>query len=178
MKKIEAFQMKKIYAIGNALGIVRTGGGDELHTLVMGLTGKESIKALTYREASAVIARLEELQGRTVSPSREKNRKSRKEHPERPGGVTASQQKKIWALMYELKKYDTEPCGAPLGDRLCAVIKKELHVDAIPKNPFAWLTGSQGNDLIEKLKRYVDSAAKKGEDADGSAGRGRDRKPG
>ena len=178
MKRIEAFQIKKIYAIGNALGIVHPRGDDELHTLVMRITGKESIKALTYREAAAVISKLEELQSKTVSLSKRKSRKGQKEHPECPGGVTASQQKKIWALMYELKKYDTEPYAAPLGERLCAVIKKELHVDAIPKNPFVWLDGSQGNTLIEKLKRYVDSAARKGETADGSVGTGRDRKSG
>ena len=49
--------------------------------------------------------------------------------------MTSGQQKKIWALMYELKKRDKSPNEVPLGDRLCAVIKKELHVDAIAKNP-------------------------------------------
>ena len=54
MRKIEPFQIKKIYAIGNALGITKRGGGeDELHALIQGMTGKESIKALTSREASA-----------------------------------------------------------------------------------------------------------------------------
>ena len=50
-----------------------------------------------------------------------------------------------------------------LGDRLCAVIKKEFGADAIAKNPFAWITFEQGNNLIEILKRYVASARKRGE---------------
>ena len=150
MRTIEQFQIRKIYAIGNALGIKASGSEDELHTLVGGVTGKDSIKSLTYQEACAVIARLEELQGP-------------KEHESRPGGVTSGQQKKIWALMYELKKYDEVPNDVQLGDRLCAVIKKEFGADAIAKNPFAWISFEQGNNLIEILKGYVKSARKRGE---------------
>ena len=40
MRKIESFQMKKIYAIGHALGITGNGSEDELHILVSGVTGK------------------------------------------------------------------------------------------------------------------------------------------
>ena len=81
--------------------------------------------------------------------------------------MTSGQQKKIWALMYELKKHDKSPNEVPLGDRLCAVIKKELHVDAIAKNPFAWLTFSQGNALIEVLKGYLKSLDRKEAASDG-----------
>ena len=63
MRKIESFQMKKIYAIGHALGITGNGSEDELHILVSGVTGKDSIKELSYQEAMAVIKRLEDLQG-------------------------------------------------------------------------------------------------------------------
>ena len=55
MRKIESFQMKKIYAIGHALGITGNGSEDELHVLVSGVTGKDSIKELSYQEAMAVI---------------------------------------------------------------------------------------------------------------------------
>ena len=161
MKQIEQFQIRKIYAIGNALGITGTGDEeDELHILVCGVTGKDSIKNLTYREAGAVISRLEELQGSAASQRKRSNKPI--EHRSRPGGVTSGQQKKIWALMYTLKKYDKVPNEVQLGDRLCAVIKKEFHVDAIAKDPFAWLTFRQGNNLIEILKGYVASAGKKG----------------
>lgn len=164
MRTIEQVQIRKIYAIGNALGIKASGsGGDELHTLVGGVTGKDSIKSLTYKEACAVIARLEELQGKTASPKPRSQKP--KGHKSRPGGVTAGQQKKIWALMYELKKYDEVPNDVQLGDRLCKVIKKEFGGDAIAKNPFAWITFEQGNNLIEILKGYVASAARKGGEA-------------
>lgn len=160
MKAIERFQIKKIYAIGSALGIKGAGTKeDELHILVEGLTGKESIKSLTYKEAATVIARLEELQGRTASPKTKSYRQSGNKG--RPGGVSTGQQKKIWALMYELKKYDEVPNEVSLGARLCAVIKKELHTDASIKTPFAWLSFSDGNKLIEILKQYVANATKK-----------------
>lgn len=176
MRKIESFQMKKIYAIGHALGITGNGSEDELHILVSGVTGKDSIKELSYQEAMAVIKRLEDLQGGTAAP-KPSSRKP-KEHSQRPGGVTSGQQKKIWALMYELKKRDKSPNEVPLGDRLCAVIKKELHVDAIAKNPFAWLTFSQGNTLIEVLKGYLKSLEWKEEASDGIVRPCEDRKPG
>ena len=176
MRKIESFQMKKIYAIGHALGITGTGSEDELHVLVSSVTGKDSIKELSYQEAMAVIKRLEDLQGGTAAP-KPFSRKP-KEHSQRPGGVTSGQQKKIWALMYELKKRDKSPNEVPLGDRLCAVIKKELHVDAIAKNPFAWLTFSQGNALIEVLKGYLKSLDRKEAASDGITRPCEDRKPG
>lgn len=160
MRKIDAYQMKKIYAIGNALGIKGSGHDDELHTLVAGMTGKDSIKRLTYQEAGAVMKRLEELQGSAAPPKAENRRP--KEHASRPGGVTSGQQGKIWALMYELKKYDAVPNDVSLGDRLCKILKKEMHVDAVARTPFVWLTYTQGNHLIEILKGYVTSAQRKG----------------
>ena len=42
-----------------------------------------------------------------------------KTHPERPGGATDGQQRKVWALMYQLAKEDKEPSAASLGERLC-----------------------------------------------------------
>ena len=136
MRKIESFQMKKIYAIGHALGITGTGSEDELHVLVSSVTGKDSIKELSYQEAMAVIKRLEDLQGGTAAP-KPSSRKP-KEHSQRPGGVTSGQQ----------------------------------------KNPFAWLTFSQGNALIEVLKGYLKSLDRKEAASDGITRPCEDRKPG
>ena len=48
MAAINAQQIRKIYAIGNALGIVERGNeDDDLHALVSALTGKDSVKSLT-----------------------------------------------------------------------------------------------------------------------------------
>ena len=167
MRKIDPYQMKKIYAISGALGMTEQGNReDELHLLVAGLTGKESLKELTYREAQAVIGRLSQIQGSQAPP----NPKREREHPSRPGGVTSGQQKKIWALMYELQKYDEAPSTVSLGERLCAVIKKELGTDAIARTPFAWINFEQGSRLIEALKKYIENTRKKRGCKDGLAG--------
>ena len=160
MAAINAQQIKKIYAIGNALGIVdrSNSGEDDLHAMVSAMTGKDSIKALTYEEAEEIISRLQRQQGGTPP------RRSTKQHPERAGGVTSGQQKKAWALMYQLQSCDQTPNSASLGERLCAIIKKELGVDARPQNPFAWIDFKSGNKLLEVLKGYVSTAKKKAGD--------------
>ena len=69
MAAINAQQIRKIYAIGNALGIVERGNeDDDLHALVSALTGKDSVKSLTYTEAQAVIADLQKRQGAAPLP--------------------------------------------------------------------------------------------------------------
>ena len=104
MAAINAQQIRKIYAIGNALGIVERGNeDDDLHALVSALTGKDSVKSLTYAEAQAVITDLQKRQGAAPLP-----RHKPKTHPERPGGATDGQQRKVWALMYQLAKADKE----------------------------------------------------------------------
>ena len=129
-----AYQIRKIYAIGGALGMVKRGEDDDLlHELVNGMTGKTSIKELTYGEACKVIGE--------------------------------GQQRKIWALMYKLQA--ASPSKAPIGDRLCAIIKKELGIDAVPKNPFAWIDYKGGKKMVEVLKGYVKTAEKARGDADG-----------
>ena len=75
------------------------------------------------------------------------------------------QRRKIWALMYQLQA--ASPSKAQIGDRLCAIIKKELGIDAVPKNPFAWIDYKGGNKLVEVLKGYVKTAEKARGDADG-----------
>lgn len=43
MRAIEQFQIRKIYAIGNALGIKASGNEDELHVLVGGEIGRAHV---------------------------------------------------------------------------------------------------------------------------------------
>ena len=156
MATIDKQQIRKIYAIGNALGIVERGNQDDnLHTLVASLTGKDSVKALTYAEAQVVITDLQQRQGATPRP-----RHKPKTHTERPGGATEGQQRKVWALMYQLQERDTAPSTASLGERLCGIIKKELKVDAGPQQPFVWLDFQACNKLIEVLKKYVSNVKK------------------
>lgn len=69
MAAINAQQIRKIYAIGNALGIVERGNeDDDLHALVSALTGKDSVKSLTYAEAQAVITTCRSARARLRCP--------------------------------------------------------------------------------------------------------------
>lgn len=156
MAAINARQIRTIYAIGSSLGILERGNADdELHAFVAAITNKNSIKELTSAEGEAVIVALQKRQ-------KEKPERSgkTKEHPEVAGGVTAGQQRKIWALMYRLRDLDAEPNNRPLGERLCSIIKKELQIEARPQNPFVWVDSKAGAKLLETLKGYVKSAEK------------------
>ncbi|MEY8355240.1 regulatory protein GemA [Lachnospiraceae bacterium 54-53] len=157
MNAITGQQIRKIYAIGQTLGIVRPDHEDDLHALIDAMTGKGSVKELSFKEGNAVILELQLRQG-TPPPSRKV-----KKHQAVAGGMTEGMQKKVWALMYDLQKYS--PSSASLGDRLCGIIKKDLKIDSTPKNPFVWLDYRAGNKLVEILKRYVSNARKKAGDS-------------
>lgn len=97
-----AYQIRKIYAIGGALGMVKRNEEDDLlHELVEGMTGKKSIKALTYGEACKVIGELEGRQG--TPPPRKSGKPLRKTAP---GHTSEGQRRKVWALMYRLQDGD------------------------------------------------------------------------
>lgn len=154
MATIQSWQIKTIYAIGNRLDMSQSSPEDELHVLVCGLTNKSSIKALTDAEADNVIAELKKRQ--TVAGIKPKSPKPAQRRPAvKPGGVTAAQQSKIWALMGALENLDTIPSKATYRERLCGIIQKEFGMDAAPIAPFQWLTMKQGIQLIDTLKRYV-----------------------
>lgn len=57
--KISSAQIRKIYAMQRQAGV----NGDELHDIVYGLTGCESIKCLSMQQAIRVIDRLNALAG-------------------------------------------------------------------------------------------------------------------
>lgn len=133
----------------------------ELHMLVGGITGKESIKELSAAEFAEVNKELEaRLAARgipTRSPTAEKSK-----NPEKCGGVTSAQQSKIFRLMYLLIDCDEHPDKSTLGPRLCGIIKRQFGIDAGVRNPFAWMGSEEGHRLIEILKGYVESAERKG----------------
>lgn len=163
-----AEQIRTIYATAGAMGIVERGNPqDNLHLLVEGMTGKASVKELTEPEAAAVIKELQKRQGGAAPPPAKAKNKA---HTERPGGATSGQQRKVWALMYQLEAADTGPSGAPVGERLCGIIRKELKQDALPRQPFAWVTFKSCEKLIEVLKQYVKNAGKR-KVVDDAAGR-------
>lgn len=157
MAAIKPVQIKSIYALGSSLGIKGSGHDDELHILIQGITGKSSIKELSCNEGEAVLMELRErmklgrLQNKRDIPKP-------KTHDAIAGGVTAEQQKKCWALMYELKKFDIEPNYTSLGERLCGIIKRQFGVTGFVKQPFRFLNFEQGRELIEFLKQYATTA--------------------
>ena len=146
--------VKSIYALGAKLGMVERGGNheDALHILVQGLTGKENISALTPAEAQAVLTELRRRSFPTATPQKKRTRK----YAELPGGLSEGQQKKVWHLMYQLERFDPAPEGVQLRDRLCGLIGKQFGVTAFPTQPFRFLSFSQGNALIEGLKRLTE----------------------
>lgn len=155
-KGIEYSQIKKIYAIANALGLCNREKDDYLHLLVAGLTGKDSIKKLTYNQANDIISELQKRQD-SYTP------KNKGEGSKISGGITKGQIRKIWALMYSLEKLS--PSEAGLGDRLCGVIEKNLYVTAIAKDPFRFIDHKGGNKLIEVLKGYIKTIERKAGDS-------------
>ena len=148
-KTVQPWQIKKMWAISKALGMEK----EDLYAMA----DVESLHELDTRKANDVIARLSEIQGSYTPPA-----KSKKQHSEVAGMATEGQQKKAWALMYQLQKLDKIQNTATLGERLCGIIKKELNTVATPEKPFIWLDFKTTNKLIEILKKYVSSASKKG----------------
>lgn len=159
-KSVEPWQITKMWAIARALGMDK----DDLHAMA----GVESLKALSSTGANDVLTRMQRLQG-AYTPAKKASTAPAKAHSEVPGMITDGQQRKVWRQMYELAELDAAASSATLGDRLCGIIKKELHIDATAKQPFLWMTFKQGGQLIDLLKRYIASARKKRGDASGTA---------
>lgn len=140
-------QIKAIYALGQALGLVGSGHEDLLHSLVAAEYGSESIRELPEQQADALIRRL-----------REDCRPAAPVLPSRAGAMSEGQIKKVWRQMYRLAACDTEPSVISLGERLCGIIRRELHISAAPRDPFRWLDYAHGRRLIEILKGYATTA--------------------
>jgi hypothetical protein len=152
MAVIRIDQNRSIHAIGRELSIFdpSMGRDDNLHALILRLTGKKSIKMLTELQAQKVIVELMQLM-RYDNRADLVGKKS-------CSALTAEQQNKIWALMYELKKYDKDTLQATVGERLCGVIKKLTGKENQPKEPFKDLTASEARRITEEIKRYIASA--------------------
>lgn len=151
VKMIEPWQITKMWAISKAIAMDK----DDLYALA----SVGSLHEMDSRQAQEVIARLESMQGAYTPPQKPSPPKT---HSEVAGMATEGQQRKAWALMYELRKYDAPPSTAALGDRLCGIIQKELKTNATAQKPFAWLDFKATNKLIEVLKKYVANAKKRG----------------
>lgn len=156
-----AVEIRKVYALGARLGLVESNNkNDALHTLVEGITGKDSVSKLNADEYKEVMTELyTRLRLSQLEPPPERH--SKKRYESNPGKITEGQQRKVWALMYQLAGCDTEPSTASLGERLSGIIKRQFGVDATQRQPMKWLSYKQGNQLIEIIKNYVKSAERK-----------------
>lgn len=143
---IEQWQIKAIYALANSLGLVEINNkSDALHEMVYSITNKRSIKDLQKVEANLVISRLKG------------NMKGFKHHniTAAPGMVNKGQEKKIWALLFELAKYDSQK-DVPVGKRLTGFLKKYAGV-----NDLRFLTYENANKVIEGLKGIIATEKRK-----------------
>lgn len=158
---LTAVEIRKVYALGARLGLVESNNkNDALHALVEGITGKGSVSKLNADEYKDVMTELyTRLRLSQLEPPPE--RRSKKRYESNPGKITEGQQRKVWALMYQLAGCDTEPSTASLGERLSGIIKRQFGVDATERQPMCWLSYKQGNQLIEIIKNYVKSAERK-----------------
>lgn len=146
-------QIRKIYAIGQNLGIVdRTvSNEDDLHQLIESITGKDSIRMLSTAEADSVIAELQRRQGKAPAPKT-------KQEDAIPGMMSPGMKRKAWALVYALAAHDKTPSAAQANQRLSGILKKDFHMDVPLSDPLRWVSFKDGNKLIETLKKYVANA--------------------
>ena len=156
MGAITKEQVRRVYALGAAAGMVESGSHDDaLHAMIAVLTGKDSVSSLTEKEFEAAQRELLEkikLGKRNLPPPRKKGKETA------PGMMNAEQQGKAWRFIYRLKELDVGGSSATAGQRMVGAIKKVLGVEARVEDPFKWISQEQGATLIEQLKRYVRSA--------------------
>lgn len=148
-------QIQKLYGKAAVLGMVESGSHeDAFHQLVFGLTGKESVKALTEQEAERVDKELSRRL-RTHKP-----KCSSKQQPQStPNMMTYSQKKYAWRLIYSLSALS--PSKSSEGERMAGAVKKILGITSAPADPLRWVSFEDGSKLIEHLKRYVKTAQNK-----------------
>ena len=92
MKMIDAKQIRTLFAFARELGM----DADDLHALVSAVTGKDSIKALSEKEANAVTAEFFKRMKKRPVPLKTKP------------AMTEGQNRKMWALMYRLNDFEEQ----------------------------------------------------------------------
>lgn len=148
MEKINLKQMREIYTRATKLGLhdKSLGREDNLHVMIFRICKKTSIAELTYAEAQKAIIELRELSEQNA--------------------MSEYQIKRAWALYYELKKLS--PSSAKDGERMAGIISKACGIKTDSKKLFAYASKSDGQKIIETLKRYISSALRKaGEEFEG-----------
>lgn len=156
-EKMSTEKRRTIYGMATQLGIYdKNNKDDDLHVIVYRVTGKESLGQLTEKEASLVIRELVKIKGgREVKQVRNSPPGEKEKLRHRPGMINPGQQKAVWFYMYRLEEFDVKESQVSRADRLCAIIKKYLHIDAVARDPFRFVSFEDGGKLIEVLKKML-----------------------
>lgn len=154
-------QRKTIFGRAKGLGM----NTEELHILVAGLTGCESLTELTDKQVETVIGELNNRVNHSAPPEK---RNPNAYKPAVAGMMTTEQQSLAWRYIYRLRELDEKPMlhedGTPVtvGERMAGAVYKICGITAKPgKDIFRWVSFDDGAKLIEGLKRYVQSAERK-----------------
>lgn len=135
---------RKLYALAAELNLLERGNPDDpFHQIVYRITGREHVSELDEKETNEVMTELLEI----------------KQHSEYPDKISVRQQKKAWALIYELCRLD--PSDADEGSRLCGAVEKILNKSSAKSDPFKWVKKWDADRLLNTLDGYVKSARKK-----------------
>ena len=146
MSKISKAQIKIIYGIASSAGLVDNSKGheDKLHQIVFGITGKESVKKLSFTEYRKVKNQLKEY-ALTESVA--------------DGMITVKQKAKIYVMMKQLAKLDPSETG--IDERLCGIVRKNLKISSFPSEPLKWMRKKEATKIIQILGHYIENEKKK-----------------
>lgn len=137
--KIDQPSIKKLWGLAKCPELKLT--DEEVHLVVAGHTGKDSIKELNKRELQTVI--------RVLYSMKESARKSKHDQKSYAGNpATENQRKKIYRLTQEL--------GWDKPSRLSGMCQRMFNVSAVE-----WLDYKQCSKLIEALKKMAEKQKEK-----------------
>lgn len=142
-------QIKKIYALGAKCDMLNSSRGtdDELHLWVQQwYPDKQHISDLTDEQADFVIKRLLEF-SRGFKQAKA------------PDRMSEEQKSKAFRLTYRLAELSPSP--VPVRDRLAGVIARVTGRDVPKGGIFTGCTAEDGSNIIETLKRYIDTELRK-----------------
>lgn len=128
-----ASKFSAIYAIAKSPQLSMS--DEELHLLVGGLTGKDSLKDLTQKEISSVVVRLQEMKDSVDGEKKQRN------FTRRGNRSTERQRKKMYMLMKDLGWNDA---------RVRGFSRKMVGTETIE-----WLNHEQCSVLIEGMKKLL-----------------------
>ena len=160
-------QIQRIYALGAKCGLLdrSRGADDDLHLVIKQLSLKDHISELTEKQADFVIARLEDYRANVCPPKISEVE-----------GITEEQKKLCFRLAYKLA--EVSPSEVDVRERLRGIISKytcrEIRADG---DIFYKVTRAQGAQIIEMLKRLIQSEERKRGDKNGTGTVGKAQPP-